>query len=178
MDFTNSLSNNYAKKLVKLAKKSGVPTKSYYWCEKQLKQIEKDCGTFAKKDVMLQVTRDDPKAVKKGQKMICEENRPVSYHHNLQQYVMATIDTMVKNNLLLKSKAGIEEGCLEVLYSGDKSDDTFLMNFQIMNIANPQAVSNTRPVLLMVAPDTYENLSRVFDSTKLGMYSQICHTTN
>ena len=63
MDFTNSLSNNYAKKLVKLAKKSGVPTKSYYWCEKQLKQIEKDCGTFAKKDVMLQVTRDDPKAV-------------------------------------------------------------------------------------------------------------------
>ena len=119
----------------------------------------------------MQVKKDDPNATRKGQSMIVEELRPVVYHENLKKYVSATAEVMQDKGLLLTNKPGLEPGKLEVLWSADKSDDFFLFNWQILNTPSAQSCDNTRVALVMKAPDTWENLHRCLNFSKIGIFS-------
>ena len=119
----------------------------------------------------MQIKKEDPNATRKGQTMIIEEKRPVVYHGDLRKYVKATVEMLQDKGLLLTNKPGLESGKLEILWSSDKSDDFYLFNFQVLNTFSAQSCDNTRVALVMKAPDTWENLKRAFEFSKLGNFS-------
>ena len=71
-------------------------------------------------------------------------------------------------DLLLFDKPGVESGFIEILWSGDKSDDTFLFNFSILNVENAQSVDNCRCAMMFNGNDIYDNLKVAFERADLG----------
>ena len=168
---TLNLSNNDLKKLIKELKKDGVACKSYNWVQEQFKAVKEELGTYEKVNIPLSINKEDPDAEKKTEaKKVVIEDRPLVYHSNLHKYVCQTIKMLDDKNLLLLHKDGVEDGILEILWSGDKAQDTFLFSFQILNVANAQSRDNTRPALMFQGPDTYENLDKAFDVSSLGNF--------
>ena len=154
--------------LVQELKSVGVQVKSFSWVEDQFRKIEHEMGSYEAEYVPLQINKEDPDGVKKGAKMIVTEERPLVYHKDLKKYVTSTIKMLHEKNMLLLTKVGVTKGTIEILWSGDKSDSTFLFNFQVVNIENCQSPDNTHCALMFEGPDIYENLRTVFDHAKLG----------
>ena len=117
------------------------------------------------------VTKEDPSGKKKGGRIILKEPRAFVYHTNLMKYVTGTIAMLKEKNMLVLDKPGVEKKRIEILWSGDKSDDTYLFSWQVMNIEYPQSQDNARPALLFEASDCYENLDKCFERSNLGTFS-------
>ena len=104
----------------------------------------------------------------KAMSVIKLEEKPLVYHTDLKKYVIQTIKTLKDNNQLLLEKEGIEPGQIEILWTGDKADNTYLFSFQILNVEFEQSADNARCALLFQGPDCYENLKACFEKSNLG----------
>ena len=143
---------------------------SFYWLEKQFKRIEDELGSYEAVKIAMKVNKDDPDSEKKGAKKMKTEDRPLIYHTDLKKYVINTIMMLKEKEMLQLSKPGIRPNTIEILWTGDKSDNTFLFSFQVLNVELPQSQQNTRCALMFEAPDIHENLNAAFLEAKLGHF--------
>ena len=144
--------------------------RSFYWLEKQFIRIEAELGSYEAVKIAMKVNKDDPDSKKKGAKKIKTEDRPLVYHTDLKKYVINTIMMLKEKGMLQLSKPGIPPNTLEILWTGDKSDSTFLFSFQVLNVELPQSQLNTRCALMFEAPDSHENLKAALVEAKIGNF--------
>ena len=163
-----NLSNTMTRVLIRELKSAGVNVKSYYWIENQFKTIQDDFGNYHSEYVSLTINKEDPLSRKKGGQTVLTEERPLVYHTDIKKYVSRTLLMLHEKQMLILDKDGVSPNTLEVLWTGDKADSTYLFSFHIINVENSQSRDNARCVLMFEGPDTHENLKIVFDRSNLG----------
>ena len=144
---------------------------SMYWLDKQFKRIEAELGSYEAVKIPMKVTKEDPDSEKQGAKKVKIEDRPLVYHTDLKKYVTKTLMMLKERHMLQMNKPGIPPNTIQILWSGDKSDSTFLFNFHVLNVELAQSQDNARPALLFEAPDCYDNLDTAFKEAKIGIFS-------